>query len=103
MTVITAAFEARPGHEAELETALRDLVAQVAREPGALEYCLHQAPDHAGRFYFYERYRDQAAVDAHLSTPYLKRVLDRVPELCATPPVVNFYQPLSAVGEYRAA
>ncbi|MBK9614219.1 MAG: antibiotic biosynthesis monooxygenase [Uliginosibacterium sp.] len=72
MTVITAVLEAHPGREAELETELRKLVAQVAQEPGALEYTLHRAPDHASRFYFYERYRDQAAVDAHWATPLLQ-------------------------------
>ena len=36
MTVITALFEARPGCEAKLEAALRELVGKVAAEPGAL-------------------------------------------------------------------
>jgi quinol monooxygenase YgiN len=103
MTVITAAFEAHPGREGELETVLRKLVAQVAQEPGALEYTLHRAPDHARRFYFYERYRDQAAVDAHWATPHFKHFLDCVAELCATPPVVKFYQALSAIDEHRCA
>ncbi|MEN9489983.1 MAG: hypothetical protein RJA63_432 [Pseudomonadota bacterium] len=103
MTVITAVLEAHPGRKAELETELRKLVAQVAQEPGALEYTLHRAPDHASRFYFYERYRDQAAVDAHWATPYFKHFLDCVPELCATPPVVKFYESLSAIHEHRRA
>ena len=101
MTVVTALFDARPGCEAKLEAALRELVGKVAAEPGALEYTLHRASDAPGRFYFYERYRDQAAVDLHMATPYLKHVLDLVPELCASAPVVEFHQPLVSINELR--
>lgn len=101
MIVVTAVFDARPGCEAKLEAALRELVGKVAAEPGALEYTLHRAPDAPGRFYFYERYRDQAAVDTHMATPNLKKVLDLVPELCAGTPTVDFYQPLVSINELR--
>lgn len=102
MTVVTALFEARPGREAELETALRELVSQVALENGAIEYTLHRSPTSPGRFYFYERYVDQAAVDLHMATPYLKRVLERVPELCASTPEVGFFEPLVSINDLRA-
>ena len=101
MTVVTAVFDARPGCEAKLEAALRELVGKVAAEPGVLEYTVHRASDAPGRFYFYERYRDQAAIDLHMTTPYLRQVLDLVPELCASAPVVDFYQPLVSINELR--
>ncbi|WP_263769314.1 putative quinol monooxygenase [Propionivibrio soli] len=101
MIVVTAIFDARPGCEAKLEAALRELVGKVAPEPGALEYALHRSPTAPGRFYFYERYRDQAAVDVHMATPYLKRVLELVPELCACAPTVDFYEPLVSIAELR--
>lgn len=101
MTVVTALFEARPGREAELETALRELVSQVAQETGAIEYTLHRSSTSPGRFYFYERYADQAAVDTHMATPHLKRVLERVPELCATAPEVDFFDPLVSINQLR--
>lgn len=101
MTVVTAHFDARPGCEARLETALRELVGKVASEPGVLEYTLHRTPDMPGRFYFYERYRDQAAIDLHMATPYLRHVLDLVPELCASAPVVEFHQPLVSINALR--
>lgn len=101
MTVVTAVFEALPGCEARLEAALRELVGKVAAEPGAMEYTLHRDAEVAGRFYFYERYRDQAALDLHMATPYLKHVLNLVPELCASAPVVEFHQPLVSINELR--
>jgi len=102
MTVVTALFEARPGREAELETALRELVSQVAQEAGAIEYTLHRSPASPGRFYFYERYTDQVAVDTHMGTPYLKRVLEVVPDLCAAAPEVGFFEPLVSIKDLRA-
>lgn len=101
MSVVTALFEAHPGREAELETALRELVRHVALEPGAIEYTLHRSPTSPGRFYFYERYADQGAVDAHMATPYLKRLLERVPELCAVAPEVDFFEPLVSINQLR--
>lgn len=101
MTVVSAVFEARPGCEARLEAALRELVGKVAPEAGALEYTLHRSAGAPARFYFYERYRDQAAVDLHMATPYLKKVLDLVPELCASAPIVEFHQPLVSINDLR--
>ena len=101
MTVITAQFDARPGREAELETLLRELVQQVAQEAGALDYRLHRSAATPGRFYFYERYDSPGAVDAHMGTPHLKRVLDRVPELCVEAPHVAFLEPLVSIDELR--
>lgn len=97
MIVISAVFKAKPGCEAELESALRAMIAPVGEESGVLEYALHRAPDDAGRFFFFEKYRDQAAVDLHMATPYLKALLDKVPALCAGAPAVDIYQPLAAI------
>ena len=97
MIVISAVFQAKPGCEAELESALRAMIAPVGKESGVLDYALHRAPDDAARFFFYEKYRDQAAVDLHLATPYLKALLDKVPALCAGAPVIEFYEPLASI------
>lgn len=101
MTVVTAVFEARPERAAELENVLRELVGKVASEAGAVTYVLHRDRNAPNRFFFYERYRDQSAVDVHMATTYLKNVLDRVPELCVGSPVVGFYQPLRSIDELR--
>lgn len=97
MIVVSAVFQAKPGREAELESALRAMIAPVGKEDGAVEYAVHRAVDDAGRFFFYEKYRDQAAVDLHMATPYLKDLLDQVPALCASAPVVELYQPLASI------
>jgi len=97
MIVLSAFFQAKPGREAELEAALRALIPEVRKEVGTLEYTVHRAKDDACRFFFHEKYRDQAALDVHMAAPYLKAVLDKVPELCASAPVVTAYQPLVSI------
>ena len=97
MIVVSAVFQAKPGCAAELESALRAMIEPVSKESGALEYAVHRAQDDAGRFFFYEKYRDQAAVDLHMATSYLTALLDKVPALCACAPVVEFYQPLASI------
>ena len=97
MIVVSAVFQAKPGCEAELESALRAMIAPVSKESGALEYAVHRAQNDAGRFFFYEKYRDQAAVDLHMATSYLAALLAKVPALCASAPVVEFYQPLASI------
>lgn len=97
MTVLTAHLEARPGREADLETALRELVSEVAREPGVLDYRLHRHRDAPQRFSFYERYASPDHFDTHMATPHLQHLLARVPELCAVPPELVFLEPLAAV------
>ena len=102
MTVITAVFDARPGREAELESALRELVQHVAQEAGAIEYTLHRDPKTPGRFYFYERYANAAAIEAHMATSYLARLVERVPELCAAAPEIAFLEPLVSINDLRS-
>ncbi|WP_028224280.1 putative quinol monooxygenase [Paraburkholderia ferrariae] len=62
---LIASLTPRPEHVAELEAALRELVAASRSEPGNLRYdLLHRADGQPG-FYVYEIYADDAAVEAH--------------------------------------
>lgn len=99
MIVIAATFQAKPGCEAQLEKALRSMIAPVAKEAGVVEYALHRSPTDAGRFFFYEKYKDQAAVEFHGNTPYLKALLESVPALCAVAPSVELYEPVISIND----
>jgi quinol monooxygenase YgiN len=72
MLGIVATIKVKPGMEKEFEAVARELVAKVtANEPGCVLYALHHAETPA-TYVFMERYRDQAAVDAHRGTDYFK-------------------------------
>ncbi|GAB2884898.1 putative quinol monooxygenase [Uliginosibacterium flavum] len=97
MITLSAVFHAKSGREADLKAALCAMIPEARKEPGTLEYTVHQAKEDPGMFFFYEQFRDQAALDIHMAAPYLKALLDRVPELCASAPVVTFYDRLSSI------
>jgi len=101
MIVISATFQAKPGCEDRLGDTLRTMIEPVSKESGVVEYALHRSPADAGRFFFYEKYQDQAALDFHNATPYLKALLDAAPGLCISAPVVERYEVFSAIADFR--
>jgi len=71
MVIITALFIVKPGKETEFEVLAKSMVEKVQAEPGAMEYTLHKGAENPRIYFFYERYADQAACEAHMATPYL--------------------------------
>ena len=45
-------------------------------EQDTMAYVLHRSKENIGQFLFYEKYRDQQALDYHGSTPYLKDLFE---------------------------
>ena len=78
-------LQAAPDRVAELDATLQALLAPTRAEPGCLTYDLHRDPEDPGHFMFYETWRDQAALDAHLARPHIVRFLGRLPALLAAP------------------
>jgi quinol monooxygenase YgiN len=67
-----ATIKVKAGMEKEFEAVAKELVAKVnAGEPGCTLYALHHA-ETAGTYVFMERYRDQAAVEAHRASDHFK-------------------------------
>jgi quinol monooxygenase YgiN len=91
VTVI-ATFQSRPGKEADLRTALHGLLAPTRKEPGCLNYDLHQDPDNPGRFLFHENWTDKVSMDAHLQSPHVKALLPRVDKLCLAFPDIKIWR-----------
>lgn len=99
MIILTAVFEAATGKEETLEKMLADLIPQTAGEEGTLEYRLHRSTDDAGRFLFYEKFRDQEALDHHMKQPHVTALFASLDALLTQPPVVTFYEFVGGVPE----
>lgn len=67
--ILNVVMKAVPGHEEELFELLQALVEPTRAEPGCMIYELHRDPEDAGRFMFYERFVNQAALDTHVAMP----------------------------------
>lgn len=81
MTITSiATFTMRAGREADALALIRAVKRQAEREqPGTLVYLVHRTLDKKGKptrtLYFYERYRNAAALNAHLASSSWKRVV----------------------------
>ena len=90
---VFATLTAAPGKADALRAALTALVAPSRAEPGTITYTLHEALEAPGTFYVYETYKDQAAVDAPMSSPHLQKALAEAgPLLGAAPSIVTTKQ-----------
>ncbi len=79
----------------EAKAVLPQLVESTRREPGCLMYVAHQKPGDPSTFFFYEQYRDEAALEAHRASPHFARfVIDTLREI-AVRRDLNVYAPLS--------
>ena len=83
---VVATFQARPGKEAALREVLLGLLTPTRKEAGCLNYDLHELPGDPARFLFHENWTGKEALDAHMQTPHVQKLLPRVDELCVAFP-----------------
>jgi len=60
----------RPGSEDEVVERLRLLTELTRLEPGCRFYQTHRSITEPRKFFLYEQYENQAALDSHRSQPY---------------------------------
>jgi quinol monooxygenase YgiN len=73
--VLAVTWVAKPGHEERVAGILRTLAPLVRTEPGCVHYYPSQAQDDPRRFFLYEEYADDAAVQAHVESEHFKRLV----------------------------
>lgn len=83
---LVAEFQSLPGKEDELRRELLALVDPTRAEAGCIDYFLHESPENAGHFLFYENWKSDEDLAQHAQMPYLQRIGSLVPELCIAPP-----------------
>jgi quinol monooxygenase YgiN len=94
MVVLGVTWMAKAGHEAETAAILAKLTEESRKEPGCAMFQVHRHKTEPRRFFIYEQYKDEAALEAHRTTPHflqyarkeLTKVADRVEG--------NLYEPL---------
>ena len=86
MVVLAVTWMAKQGHEAEVADLFAKLTEESRKEPGVLMFQVHRHKTEPRRFFIYEQYKDDAALEAHRATPHflqyarkdLPRIGDRV-------------------------
>ncbi|MEU1122485.1 putative quinol monooxygenase [Streptomyces sp. NPDC005899] len=98
---------ARPKAERaeELKQLLLSFVEPTRQEPGCLEYHLHEDRNDPGVFVFYEAWRSQADLDAHLALPHMQAFWERRMDYLETDLDVHFltmHSPYQSAGRTGA-
>jgi len=78
-------FHARPGAEAAVEEALRDVVPPTRAEAGCLDIHAFRSIRDPNIFYIHSRWKDEAAFDVHAKLPHTARFIERVEPLLDHP------------------
>jgi quinol monooxygenase YgiN len=93
-------FHPKPGSEPAVERILRGMIAPTRQEPGNELYDLYRLPTAAGGtvFALTERYRDQAALEAHRATAHYKDYRAKIMEHLSEPIDVKILEALDAQG-----
>ena len=95
MICLAVTYLVLPNREAEAVAFFEKLTVATRAEPGCRMYQAHRSLADPRRFFLYEQYVDQAAVDAHRASPHfdelvqrgLFRIIEsRIPELYQTLP-----------------
>jgi quinol monooxygenase YgiN len=73
MVCLAVIYDVRDGHEEEASAYLIELMAATKREPGCRFYAVHRATEDPRRFFIYEQYDDESALQAHITSPHFER------------------------------
>lgn len=65
MVVLAVTWMAKVGHEAEVSALFSKLTEESRKEPGCAMYQVHRHRTDGRRFFIYEQYEDDAALEAH--------------------------------------
>jgi quinol monooxygenase YgiN len=94
MVVLAVTWMAKTGQEAEVAGVLSKLTEESRKEPGCVTYQVHRHKTEPRRFFIYEQYKDDAALEAHRGSPhflqYAKKDLPKLGERTEG----NLYEPL---------
>jgi (4S)-4-hydroxy-5-phosphonooxypentane-2,3-dione isomerase len=95
MVVLAVTWMAKLGHESDVASLFTKLTEESRKEPGVLMFQVHRHKTEPRRFFIYEQYKDDAALEAHRASPhflqYVKKELPRFGDRVEG----QLYEPLS--------
>ena len=89
MVTAVAIARAKPGQEDELGRRMMSLIAPTLVEPGCINYDLHRSNTDSAVWIFYENWRSEADLNAHMKSQHFKDFFEHADEVLAN---VDAYQ-----------
>ena len=94
MVVLAVTWMAKTGREADVTNLFTKLTEESRKEPGCAMFQVHRHRTEPRRFFIYEQYKDDAALESHRGTPhFLQLVKKDLPKL-ADRTEGNLFEPL---------
>lgn len=95
---VHAVITPKPEYAEQVEAEMRRMVSASRREEGNLRYDLLREEGEPLRFHVQERYRDQAAVQAHRESAHYLAYRAKAAEWFSEPPRVTVLSDVDVVG-----
>src|SRR5437762_5683448 len=89
MVIVIARFQPGPDRLDEFLALLRDVQEASRGDDGCLNYGYHREVTDDTHFVAVEEWRDMAALEAHLRTPHVARLIAALPDHSASPPQIS--------------
>jgi quinol monooxygenase YgiN len=86
-------FKVKESATAKFEAAFAKAAQETRKEKGNRAYDLNRDTQAPTQYLLYERWQDLAALEAHLKTPYIRKVLAETADLQAGPAEVGILVP----------
>lgn len=77
MVVLAVTWMAKAGREGDVAALFSKLSEEARKEPGCLMFQAHRHKTESRRFFIYEQYKDDAALEAHRSTPHFLQLVKK--------------------------
>jgi autoinducer 2-degrading protein len=94
MVVLAVTWMAKVGREAEVTALFAKLTEESRKEAGCLMYQVHRHKTEPRRFFIYEQYKDDAALEAHRAAPHFLQFARKEMPRVADRTEGNLFEPL---------
>jgi quinol monooxygenase YgiN len=89
--VVIASATAKPGKEAELEQALREVAGPTRAQPGCIEFRLLRSKERRSTIVGFERWASKADHDRHMQGAHFQALAQRMAGVVAGSPSIVSY------------
>lgn len=95
--IVVARMKVQSGKESEFETMVKEIIPQVEKEEGTLQYTLSRAQANPLEYLFFEKYRDQEAINSHMTTEYFKEMSKKLAGVLDGAPVIEIFEEVDGI------
>jgi len=92
MLILSARVITKPEQRDAFVQLALGMLAPSKAEAGCICYDCHQDINDPNVFLFFEKWQDQAALDAHFETPHFQNLAAQLPELLAEKASIMTYE-----------